>query len=513
MNTIRQWRERLELFFFAEEIPYGIALIRICLPLVLLVTIVHRWPYAREIFSSDGATTQLWVSMGYMPIIPEVSGNLCVWLVTLLCLSMVTMSLGWCTAISTWVTLILYTYFSLIDSISMMTKYNVISCHLLLLLALSPCGRIWSIDAMLSARKLRSAAAPSYQPVMPTYPVWNRRLIQLLIALVYFGAASTKIQTPAFFNGDQMKYWMVSHFNFDHPLGELMSIFPGFLALGGFFVLVWELSFIFLVWRKFERNCCLILGVLFHLGTCLLIGLYTFPLVCFSAYLAFLDTEDIEQLKSWWTRQVCHTGWAKLLQDSFLEVRHGFARVFTQIPDLVWSPLMLAVLVPVFCTAGLLLEYKLDRFGLRRPEGPYHLKQLDPAMVQQMLLPTEKLREHDKVFSFDIGVLTLCDNVIPCRPYFKQGSTVKAQASLAPPHGDLFLECNLHTTQGQIITQMNKFVTREEARATFNYQLCDNTPPGQYDFVLKCNGTEVDRRRIEVLSNGKQSKSFSLSAR
>ena len=51
--------ERARRFFFAREIPYGMALVRISLPLVILVDVVRRWPFARELYSTDGAIASL----------------------------------------------------------------------------------------------------------------------------------------------------------------------------------------------------------------------------------------------------------------------------------------------------------------------------------------------------------------------------------------------------------------------------------------------------------------------
>ena len=41
--TESKYFPRLNRFFFAEEVPYGLALIRILLPIVLLVEVVRRW--------------------------------------------------------------------------------------------------------------------------------------------------------------------------------------------------------------------------------------------------------------------------------------------------------------------------------------------------------------------------------------------------------------------------------------------------------------------------------------
>ena len=67
----------------------------------------------------------------------------------LLIFSLVTLSVGWCSRVSALIACVLMTYFSMLDCVSTMTKYTAISTHLLLILALSEAGSIWSVDAWL----------------------------------------------------------------------------------------------------------------------------------------------------------------------------------------------------------------------------------------------------------------------------------------------------------------------------------------------------------------------------
>ena len=49
---------RLEEFFFARETPFGLALMRICLPLVMMTMVLTRWPVARELYSAAGPLSE-----------------------------------------------------------------------------------------------------------------------------------------------------------------------------------------------------------------------------------------------------------------------------------------------------------------------------------------------------------------------------------------------------------------------------------------------------------------------
>jgi len=65
-------------FFFAREIPFGMALVRISLPLVILVDIARRWPFARELYSTDGAIASLNSNFGNPDLLPQFSGPVAV---------------------------------------------------------------------------------------------------------------------------------------------------------------------------------------------------------------------------------------------------------------------------------------------------------------------------------------------------------------------------------------------------------------------------------------------------
>ena len=179
--------------------------------------------------------------------------------------SLVTLSLGWCTRISCWLAFAGITYFGMLDCVSTMTKYTAIASHLLFILAISPCGAIWSVDAWLANKKQNLDPTKS-SIEYPKFPAWPRRLMQLFIGCVYFGAAMTKIHTPSFFTGDQFQYWMLTHLNYQHPIGEFFSGYPILLvAFAVYVTVVWEITFLVCTpWKSVWRNFVLPVRILFH---------------------------------------------------------------------------------------------------------------------------------------------------------------------------------------------------------------------------------------------------------
>ena len=86
--------------FFAREVPYGLALVRIFMPWVLMCVVAPRWIHSRELFSSDGAATPLHANFGMPDLLPELPGTVVVGLMTILVFSLITSSIGWCTRFS-----------------------------------------------------------------------------------------------------------------------------------------------------------------------------------------------------------------------------------------------------------------------------------------------------------------------------------------------------------------------------------------------------------------------------
>lgn len=480
-------------FFFGEEMPYGMAAVRILLPLVLLLVIIPRWPHAREWFSSDGAAAPLWKNYANAMQLPIPSGTVAVGLTSLLAFTLVTSSLGWCTRLSLIVSTVLFTYLNLLDSIGSLTKYSVIATHGLFCLSLSSCGAVWSIDELLRRRDLKAAAIPDESP--RRFPAWPRRLLQIMIGMVYLGAAFTKMHTPAFFSSDQMRQWMITNVNHSNPIGEYLSFYPAALVVSAYVTILWEILFVFLAWRGWGRVFMITAGVGFHLGTTFLLGLYIFPLVCCSLYLAFLNEEDIVRFSSLIQR----------LRDRGSRVAERFAAlpdcIARLVPDIRCrtATVVFGFLVLAVVAGGIETEYRLDPFGVRRAEGAHQLTELDGDEVRLMLRQSERIRESDKYLSFDVGTQMLGDVIANQRSSFHIGETLFAQCTLNPPHEDMYIECNLHDADDRLIDRVGQIVDRSALRCSWQFFIFDALPPGKYFLVFKSRGREMSRRTINVL--------------
>ena len=472
--------QRIHDFFYQEEVPYALALVRIVMPLVLFSVMAPRWFNAREMYSADGAPCPLAFVYGWPDLLPTFSGEVVVLLHSVLLFALVASSIGWCTRLSLGISTVLYIYLNMLDSVSTMTKYSVIASHVLLLLTLSRCGSVWSVDSLLKGSPREKTA------------LWPQRLIQLLIGIVYFGAAITKMHTPEFFSGDQMTFWMLSHVNFANPGGELLSQYPWIVVASAYIVIVWEVIFVFLAWRGLGRILMISLGLVFHLATLITLGLYVFPMVCATIYLSFLRQEDIERYavrfrrfqKAWklptWSRQKTDEP-AQGKSNKFAYSRMAYAGLFLAVG-----------------AAGVGLEYLQDPYGIRRPEGRYTLKPISPEAAALWLKRSEPIVPEDKVFSFDIGTVVVGDSLANRQRVYEHGDVLVAQVSLNPPHEDMYFECKLHDNENRVVERLAHVIPRERFRAHFSYQLSKAIPAGEYQVVLTTAGKEVGRRMFHI---------------
>ncbi len=469
----------LKTFFFEEQVPFGAALTRIFLPLMALTPMLMRFPRVRELYSTDGTPVQLFELFGQGEVLPLLAPGLAIVLYSVMVFCLLCSSIGWNTRFSLMAGVTLYTYFNLLDSVGTMTKYSVIAAHLMLLLSVSSCGHVWSVDEYLRRRR-----NPNSTFAYRAAPVWPARLMQLLFAFIYFGAAITKIQTAAFFSGEQMRYWMLSNWNYENPIGELMAMWSPLLLISAYVTCVWEILFGFLVWHKRARFVMLGVGATFHIMTCITLGLYVFPSICLSGYLCFVRPEDVIAVRSWFRRR----SFSLPLQ-----------RLALPHPPR-WMPTAAAwsIAALLFAAACVEVELQLDIFGTRRQEGLMQLTEIDPEVARERIHSEQPLREKDKVFSFHLGTTSIGGQVANRRTEFEHGEMLLAECNLNPPHEDMWVECSLEDDQQHQIGSFGQCVTREMLRAHFTYNIDERIAPGSYFLVLHSAGEEIARRPFTV---------------
>lgn len=494
-ETINGWKTGIREFFYREETPYALALCRGLICVALLSMYLPRWEVCRELYSADGATAQLGAGYGHLTFMPELPGAWVVALMSVLLLTLVTAGIGFCTRISLIIAGTLHTYLSLLDAATTMTKYTVIATHMFLILSLSHCGAVWSVDSWLKGRRRNWwPGEPGLE--QPKFPVWPRRLLQLHVGLVYFGAAITKMNTPTFLSGDQLGFWMQTHLNFPHPLGEFLSLFPALSVAMGYVALVWEVMFVFLVWNRLWRPWVLSLGIFFHVMTTLLLGLMLFPVIMYATYLAFIDESDLQ-----WMAAKCRR-WLRRQSRTAQLCRNAITR-WTSIPVPARlqsaAPALFAFVCVATAGGGVELEHWMDPYDIRRPEGRHVLEPMDPAVVQRMLAPNPGIRDIDKFVAIDTGSILVGDILVDRRKVFRQGEQLITQCSLMPPHEDMWLECRLVDEDRTDVQRTMTVAMHEQFRSNMMLSLTTDIPPGRYSLIVELAGREVLQKPIVIL--------------
>ncbi len=498
-NQTPSVRDQLNQFFFAEEIPYGLALMRMLLPMVLLQGVLARWRHCEELFSTNGVTISLWENFGWPNILLPLPPFWSACLYSILVLTLVTSLIGWHTRFSLVTVLVLHTYFACNDVATSMTKFTVISTHMLLLLSVSGCSRIWSVDSWLEGQRDPGRAQMSERPAWALAPVWPQRLLVFMVGITYLGAAITKLHMPEFITGDAISYWIMSNPNFRHSIGEWMTQYPGLLTISGHFTVLWEVLFIFLCWRGFSRKVMFGLGMFFHIMNVPTLGEVTFLMIMSSCYLGCSTEAEARHLGSLlyklWHR-IPGTSTLSHISEPLLGLR--FPRPSPLLQGAAFYGLLMLVGV-----GGAWANQRLDLYGTKRPEGPYALQPMDQNEVNRLFAPPQPIRETDKYLGIKVGSLLIggrlsnrCDN-------FRYGDVIVCEASLNPPHEDMWMECHLVGSDRKLINRDGIVVARSDKWAQFKYTLTDALEPGEYAIVIRSRGQEICRRPFTLEGGAK----------
>ncbi|MDG1894251.1 MAG: HTTM domain-containing protein [Fuerstiella sp.] len=479
-------RTALGRFFFEQETPFGMALVRIFLPLAAGIPMALRFPHVRELYTTDGSPVQVFEMYRQGAVLPVLPPAVAVPVYGIMLLCLLASIVGFRTRTSLCLATVLYSYFNVLDGIGTLTKYSVIASHLLLLLTVSNAGSVWSVDAFLKKRSGTVNILP------PRFSVWPARLVQLLFAFIYFGASITKIQTAEFFSGDQMRYWMLSNWNYENPIGEAVAMSSPLLLISAYLSVIWEVLFAFLVWRPRGRLLMLGAGAFFHFMTWLTLGLYVFPAICLSGYFAFVSEQDVVRLR----RLATSRPFKPLLRLSAL----AMSRMAAAVPQTVPTGVTWTCLIAIAAIGATEAELRMDLYQSRSESGLMSLIPMDQDVALTMLRDKNPVREHDKFFNFEIGTSTIGYQLSNRRTEYAVGDTMIAQCNLNPPHEDMWVECLVQDDQERTIEQFGQFVPRESLRANFFYTLGNKLVTGQYSMVLKSANQEIHRRHFSLTS-------------
>jgi hypothetical protein len=495
MTTLAAIRQKFQQFFFAEEIPYGFALMRISLSIVLLQSASVRWPHCVELYSSEGTPHSLIENYGYTNFLPPMSPFWTACCMSMLIVLLLTSCIGFCTRLSLCGVIALQTYFAVNDLTSSITKFTVISTHALLLMILSESGRIWSVDSWLASRRDPSRVWDSERPAWALVPVWPQRLLMFLLGFMYLGAAITKLHMPEFLTGEAMAYWIMSNPNFRHFIGDWLSQSPSFLVASAHFTVLWEILFLFTAWRGVPRYLMFGLGLFFHIVAAFTLGEVIFLMTMSTVYLGCLTEKEAIFLKGMfqWAASPVTRGISMVKFDVSKLLP---ARMVRATPDLHMAGF--AVVLLAFGAGAGWTIVRQDYYGLNRPEGMYTLTAVSQEEVAPLFKSFEPVREVDKFLAVDVGSVVICGRLADRKSEFRYNDVLICETSLNPPHDDMYIECNLVGCDQKVINRIGNVVGRERSFAHFQYRLTNALEAGKYFLVIKSRNKEICRREFFV---------------
>jgi hypothetical protein len=213
--------------------------------------------------------------------------------VHILCLAILALFwIGCCTRVTSILALAIHVSYS---NRAQLSNYGLdqITSILLLYLAIGPSGALYSVDQFIRHYFFRPRATLAGSPSSSANLAL--RLIQVHYCIIYFFAATAKLQGPAWWTGEAM--WR-AFANYEYQSADMtwLAAFPWALQLITHVTILWELSFAYLIWVRPLRPLMLAIGVLVHLGIGALMGMWTFGLMMIFGYIAFIPPATVRRM-------------------------------------------------------------------------------------------------------------------------------------------------------------------------------------------------------------------------
>jgi predicted DCC family thiol-disulfide oxidoreductase YuxK len=118
--------------------------------------------------------------------------------------------------------------------------------------------------------------------------------LRLSVVCVYLVAGIGKLFAIEWTEGVALKYMLLNrHFNMMPAINEWLASSPLIIAIGTYSFIIFELSFIAVLFSKRLRFPIFISGAFFHLAGYFLLGIEGFPFVMLTSYLLFFQDQEI----------------------------------------------------------------------------------------------------------------------------------------------------------------------------------------------------------------------------
>ncbi|WP_374074697.1 HTTM domain-containing protein [Bdellovibrio bacteriovorus] len=278
-------------FFFKPQSAYSVALLRIALGVIVLLTWFSMWKNLEVFWGVDGILS-MQTSMKYgnslrfnlFDYLPRTAGTP-IFLALMLLLGAIGMILGLFTRISIGITFIVLLSFHSRNSF-ILNSSDIIVRNFLFLLFFSPSGDVLSLDRWIA--KMRGLAQGDPVEKSP----WALRLMQIQFSVIYIATVLYKMKGPLWADGTAVYFATRLDEFVKIPLDILNSLLViKFLTWS---TLAVELALGTLVWIKELRYWVLLAGIGLHLGIEVTMSIPLFEWIMIATMICMVDSRDIE---------------------------------------------------------------------------------------------------------------------------------------------------------------------------------------------------------------------------
>ena len=294
-NTLDEFSRAWHRFFHAPQDTRICALIRIAYAALLLVNLAVLYPDLQLWFTDHGVMPESvskeigdgykWSLLWLLPSTPDVV-RACFLVFALQTFMLLIGLFSRASALCVFIWLLSFQNrnWQILDG-----EDFVFRC-ILFFLILMPCGHCWSVDRIIGNWYLRRATILSEDCCRPA---WGLRLLQLQMAFIFLSAGLWKLGGTDWLNGTAVYYVSRLDDYFGRgPVPNWLFDTPWTVALLTWSVLLIELLVPLLIWFRETRRACLVILVLFHLGSDYSMHLFLFHWIMLVGWLAFLIPED-----------------------------------------------------------------------------------------------------------------------------------------------------------------------------------------------------------------------------
>ena len=299
-NGLRSLRNGWSAFWYEQDDPIGICIIRIVVGTIFLYSLLIWSIDVQSFFSQsagwqpDSLVAQLQKDqfiVSFWHFVPDE------WIIPV---HWVCVLVAACFAMGLWTNVTKFLVLAI--SISYANRVPMAQFGLdqltnvwLLYLCFGPCGQRLSVDRWLNLRSARTSGRDPKEVTPSSAARFSQRLIQVHLCFVYFWAGVSKLRGDAWSSGEAL--WMIAS-NYEHQQVSLtwLAYVPWLYQALSVGTWIWEISFPLAIWNRNLRTPVIAIGIAMHLGIGLFLGLWPFSLIMMASYVSFVPAAVLLRL-------------------------------------------------------------------------------------------------------------------------------------------------------------------------------------------------------------------------